>query len=297
MNGGFITGNIAKESGGGIHIDGLKQSNPWGTAPAKLMMNNGTITGNIAAKGGGVCVESLQEFTRAENTKLCNNTASEAGDDIYNDDGILQLGSVGSDWTLDACEYPITGWYQDNKGQRWQGHAGEPYAVGYEGIGTGIKAAHGPYYGYTVNYYYGNMVEADHGSAALNEDIPYSSADNAIYNDRNYSLNHVEGGDKFVSAEASSNVVDVYYDLLYTVFCMLPDMKKWTDNPEDAWYYEAVQEATNEHDYTRDETAVESWTLVKEHRDWAALELGWAANGGASAPQGETETQGLPDGI
>ena len=78
---------------------------------------------------------------------------------------------------------------------------------------------------------------------------------------------------------------------------MLPDMKKWTDNPEDAWYYEAVQEATNEHDYTRDETAVESWTLVKEHRDWAALELGWAANGGASAPQGETETQGLPDGI
>ncbi len=77
---------------------------------------------------------------------------------------------------------------------------------------------------------------------------------------------------------------------------MLPDMKKWTDNPEDAWYYEAVQEATNEHDYTRDETAVESWTLVKEHRDWAALELGWAANGPA-APQGETETQGLPDGI
>ena len=78
---------------------------------------------------------------------------------------------------------------------------------------------------------------------------------------------------------------------------MLPEMKKWADNPEDAWYYEAVQEATNEHDYTRDETAVESWTLVKEHRDWAALELGWAANGGASAPQGETETQGLPDGI
>ena len=30
---------------------------------------------------------------------------------------------------------------------------------------------------------------------------------------------------------------------------------------------------------------MESWTLVKEHRDWAALELGWAANGGASAPQ------------
>ncbi len=80
---------------------------------------------------------------------------------------------------------------------------------------------------------------------------------------------------------------------------MLPSMKTWTDNPEGTWYYEAVQEATNEHDYTRDEMSVETWTLVKQHRDWAAIELGWAANNGASAPQTkpETETQSLPDGI
>ena len=58
-----------------------------------------------------------------------------------------------------------------------------------------------------------------------------------------------------------------------------------------------MQEATNEHDYERDEAAVETWTLIKEHRDWAALELGWAANNGASAPAAETETQSLPDGI
>ena len=32
---------------------------------------------------------------------------------------------------------------------------------------------------------------------------------------------------------------------------MLSEMKRWTDNPEDAWYYEAVQEATNEHAYER----------------------------------------------
>ena len=77
---------------------------------------------------------------------------------------------------------------------------------------------------------------------------------------------------------------------------MLPDMKKWTDNPEDAWYYADVQEATNEHDYERDEMSVETWTLIKEHRDWAALETKWAANGGTTAPvepaqpaEGETE--------
>ena len=65
---------------------------------------------------------------------------------------------------------------------------------------------------------------------------------------------------------------------------MLPDMKKWTDNPEDAWYYADVQEATNEHDYERDEMSVETWTALKPARDWKALEAEWAANGGTSAP-------------
>ena len=78
---------------------------------------------------------------------------------------------------------------------------------------------------------------------------------------------------------------------------MLPEMKKWVDNTEDKWYYADVQEATNEHDYERDESSVETWTALKKGTDWAALELGWAANGGASAPEAEPETQGLPDGI
>ena len=78
---------------------------------------------------------------------------------------------------------------------------------------------------------------------------------------------------------------------------MLPEMKKWVDNTEDKWYYADVQEATNEHDYERDETAVETWTLIKEHRDWAALELGWTANNGASETKTETLGHWLPDGI
>ena len=64
---------------------------------------------------------------------------------------------------------------------------------------------------------------------------------------------------------------------------MLPNMKKWLDNPEDAWYYEAVQEATNEHDYDVDEFGAESWTEILEARDWKSLENEWANNGGMSA--------------
>ncbi len=83
---------------------------------------------------------------------------------------------------------------------------------------------------------------------------------------------------------------------------MLPTMKKWTDNPEDAWYYEAVQEATNEHDYERDELSIETWTELLTERDWKALETEWANNGGASAPKADdTEAaqrmNQVPDGI
>jgi len=45
----------------------------------------------------------------------------------------------------------------------------------------------------------------------------------------------------------------------------------------DAWYYEAVQEATNEHAYERDELgATETWTEILTVRDWKTLEAAWA---------------------
>ncbi len=84
--------------------------------------------------------------------------------------------------------------------------------------------------------------------------------------------------------------------LIVELLQMLPEMKKWADNPEDAWYYEAVQEATNEHDYNRDEVNVETWTVLKEGTDWAALELGWAANNGAPASKTAAESE-TPDGV
>ena len=58
---------------------------------------------------------------------------------------------------------------------------------------------------------------------------------------------------------------------------MLPEMKTWIDNPEGTEYYEAVQEATNEHGYERDDQEIDTWTEVLEMRDWTALEAEWAA--------------------
>ena len=59
---------------------------------------------------------------------------------------------------------------------------------------------------------------------------------------------------------------------------LLDDMIVWPDNPETAWYYEAIQEATNSHDYERDELGVtEIWSAIQTVRDWKALEEQWAA--------------------
>ena len=38
-----------------------------------------------------------------------------------------------------------------------------------------------------------------------------------------------------------------------------------------------MQEATNEHEYERDEADIETWTGLLEMRGWEALEVQWAA--------------------
>lgn len=76
---------------------------------------------------------------------------------------------------------------------------------------------------------------------------------------------------------------------------LLPDMIRWPDNPEDAWYYEDIQEATNSHDYETAEFEFnEIWTILLANRDWAALEKEWAD--AAAAPGGEVAPDLLPNG-
>ena len=64
---------------------------------------------------------------------------------------------------------------------------------------------------------------------------------------------------------------------------LLDVMKTWPDNMDvDAWYYLAVQEATNSHNHEYKTTQIEGrnffyekWTELLEVRDWTALEKVW----------------------
>ena len=55
---------------------------------------------------------------------------------------------------------------------------------------------------------------------------------------------------------------------------LLPNMTVWTDNANPkAWYYLAVQEATNSHYYEfKTNSQYEKWTELRETRDWTELE-------------------------
>ena len=54
---------------------------------------------------------------------------------------------------------------------------------------------------------------------------------------------------------------------------LLPEseMRVWPDNPEEAWFYAQVQEATNSHEY-RWLGSIEQWTGKMADRDWTQLE-------------------------
>lgn len=60
----------------------------------------------------------------------------------------------------------------------------------------------------------------------------------------------------------------------------LDNMVTWPDNPETAWYYEQVQEATNSHEYIMktdaDKNPYEIWKEILPVRDWSELENTWS---------------------
>ena len=63
------------------------------------------------------------------------------------------------------------------------------------------------------------------------------------------------------------------------------DMNMWPDNLPGAWYYAAVQEATNSHEYRRSSvTDYERWVAKLPERDWAAFERAWSSANSAANP-------------
>ncbi len=54
---------------------------------------------------------------------------------------------------------------------------------------------------------------------------------------------------------------------------LLEGMSVWTDNADtSAWYYIAVQEATNSHEYIKKNDSYETWTKLTQNRDWTTYE-------------------------
>lgn len=144
MDGGTITGCSADGEGygGAIFI--------YTTHPdAVIEINKGEITGNSGVYGGGVFVyEGTVKI--ADGVALHNNTATEEGDDLYNERGSVTLGKLPAGLKLAACECDIDGWYHDKTGARWSSTkcgGGEDRMEKHTETaftdGRALKAAHG----------------------------------------------------------------------------------------------------------------------------------------------------------
>ncbi|MEE0153602.1 MAG: S-layer homology domain-containing protein [Agathobaculum butyriciproducens] len=78
---------------------------------------------------------------------------------------------------------------------------------------------------------------------------------------------------KITRAEAMTLVNRVLKRLPETAEDLHNDMIKWSDNSDtSAWYYLAVQEATNSHYYDLKGNKCEKWSKLRETRDWTELE-------------------------
>ena len=78
---------------------------------------------------------------------------------------------------------------------------------------------------------------------------------------------------KITRAEAMTLVNRVLKRLPETAEDLHNDMIKWSDNSDtSAWYYLAVQEATNSHYYDLKENKHEKWSKLRKTRDWTELE-------------------------
>ena len=167
------TANVTFADGASVNLvdNAVSAINNDGT----LYIGKGTTITNNGSKalyGGGI--QNRGDITIAPDTKVYNNHASVAGDDIYNTTGegmdrdkntvtytgSLTLSPVGENWVLDDCKDPIVGWYQDGSEmltdtarKRWNGDAADEnyyadeYTVGKEAVSDALalKAAHGKF--------------------------------------------------------------------------------------------------------------------------------------------------------
>ncbi len=187
MHGGVIEKCSVNGYGGGVFVWPEGTFNMSGTSTIKdcnaiygggvfiyeggrfTMNDSASITNNNADCGGGVCLGS---GSIANVTSIYNNTAREAGDDIFAENSTnLTLSLVGTNWILNSTGLPITNWYYDgyretvdDNGEavcdetRWNVSDVEEECYLYEyttpanNVTVALKAAHGIAGKVTVTY-------------------------------------------------------------------------------------------------------------------------------------------------
>lgn len=74
-------------------------------------------------------------------------------------------------------------------------------------------------------------------------------------------------------AEAMTLVNRVLHRVPESINDLDPEMVKWSDNSDtNIWYYLAVQEATNSHNYEIKENKYERWDGLRENKDWTVYQ-------------------------
>ena len=161
MTGGIIENNSGKY-GGAILV---APENNQSTLNERFKMTGGIVRNNTADYGGGIIVllgdrtyvDNKEVYTKyiGGEAEVYNNTATNAGDDIYVNGGakLFILSSPRKNGRiLEPCEHEIDGWYDDSEQFRWNVHDRqkdihvlpvEPGAIEKE---CGIKAAHPEYF-------------------------------------------------------------------------------------------------------------------------------------------------------
>ena len=92
-------------------------------------------------------------------------------------------------------------------------------------------------------------------------------AENNQYVDGSTSIRYTDAPGCYEPVAIGKEYAKIYYNRKATV--TLHEM----GNMDPAkWYYLAVQEATNSHEYERKENGFEKWTKLAENKDWTTFE-------------------------
>lgn len=269
----------ANKSIGGIYAD----------KSTVTVAEGGAVQGNKASMGGGIYMNASSAAV-VKGSALYNNKAAYGGDALFafgdNTPSLPDAKSMSGDRKLTGDGKEITGWYYDGYKEngwttRWSEEKdGVAYYDKYDAeTGTAnyaLKAAHGL------------MCTVTYTDGVENEEI---FADKVCVVEQDsatptFDGNPTRSGYTFMSwAPAATETVtaDVTYTAQWkrvyrptpsTPTVEIPDDDAFGLNPGD-WFYLAMQEATNSHDYERNAkwaAADEQWTALRETRDWKALE-------------------------